>query len=244
MATLSKSKLDVKILNLSEVAIDNSLSDSQIIQKVEKFGYNVNKLNEGKQLLEDAKKKHKDSIILSGQQQDLTESFYEAFKVAKQAYQDLAKVTKAIFKNDKGKLAQLGLDKPMPRSTAGFLAAAFALFDNAMNSPEIKAKLSEYGYDEEKLKTEKIKILDMQEANNKQEAAKGDAQNATKEKDKALKDLYDWVMQYMKIARVALKDNKQLLEKIAVRVYSQKTAKQRQAPKKAAATKKNKKSGS
>lgn len=244
MPLLSKSKIDNKILNLSEVAILNSLSDPQILQKVEKFGYNSSKLNEGKQLLEDAKEKYNRNIRITGEQEDKTESFIQTFEIAKQAYQDLAKVARAVFKGDKGKLAQLGLESKMPRSVSAFIAAAQTLFENASKIDEIKNILSNYGYDDGKFKIEKIKINQLQEANNIQEAAKGEAQNSTKEKDKAIKDLYDWVIQYMKIARVALKDNKQLLEKIAVRVYSQKTAKQRQAPKKAALTKKNKKPSS
>jgi hypothetical protein len=244
MSILSKSKSDSKILNLSEVAITNSLSDSKILPKVEKFGYNASKLNEGKQLLEVALEKYKENLKLDGHLQNLTQSMREKFETGKQAYQDLAKVVRAIFKNDKGILAQLGIEGKMPRTIAGFIASALTLFDNASKVEEVRAKLSEYGYDDTKLKTEKLKILELQDVNNQQEAAKGSAQNSTREKDKAIKTLYEWVMQYIKIARVALKDDKDLLESIGVRVYSRKTQKQIQAPKKAAATRKNKRSGS
>jgi hypothetical protein len=56
-----------------------------------------------------------------------------------------------------------------------------------------------------------------------------------------LKNLDNWVSQYIKIARVALQGKKELLEQIGVRVYSSKTPAQREAPKKAAATRKAKK---
>ncbi|MCS7052740.1 MAG: hypothetical protein NZM09_03275 [Ignavibacterium sp.] len=241
MPTFSKTRSGEKILKLSETVINNTLNDPTILQKVSEFGYNSEKLNQGKQLLENANEKYEQSLLLSGKQQDLTESVKEAFAIAKQAYQDLSNVAKAVFKNDKGKLAQLGLTSRMPRTIAEFIVSGIALFENIEKSDEIKNKLQEYGYDNAKIKTEKLKIIELQNIDNQQEAAKGEAQNATKEKEKAIKDLYDWTMQYLKIARVALKQNKQLLEKLGTRVYSQKTSKQRGAAKKAAATKKNKK---
>jgi hypothetical protein len=50
-----------------------------------------------------------------------------------------------------------------------------------------------------------------------------------------------WVAQYLKIAKVALRGKKQLLEKIGVTARTTKTAAQRAAPKKAAATRAAKK---
>jgi len=51
----------------------------------------------------------------------------------------------------------------------------------------------------------------------------------------------DWVARYLKIAKVALRGKKQLLEKIGVAVRTTKTKAQRAAPKKAAATRAAKK---
>jgi len=52
----------------------------------------------------------------------------------------------------------------------------------------------------------------------------------------------EWVAQYLKIAKVALRNKRQLLEKIGVAARTTKTASQRAAPKKAAATRAAKKS--
>ncbi len=56
-------------------------------------------------------------------------------------------------------------------------------------------------------------------ANRSQEQAKGAAQQATRDQDAALKELDLWYRQYIKIARVALRDKKELLEKIPVNPY-------------------------
>ena len=66
--------------------------------------------------------------------------------------------------------------------------------------------------------------------------AKGAAQQATREQDATLKALNEWVGQYTRIAKVALRDKKHLLEKLGIGVRMSKTAAQRAAPQKAAAT--------
>jgi hypothetical protein len=71
--------------------------------------------------------------------------------------------------------------------------------------------------------------------------AKGAAQQASQDQEVALAKMNDWVAQYLKIAKVALRGQKQLLEKIGVTARTSKTAAQRAAPKKAAVTRAAKK---
>jgi hypothetical protein len=146
-------------------------------------------------------------------------------------------VARAVFIKDKAQLSALGLPGTMPLNTAGFLAAAYTLFDNARTLPA----LADYGYDSPKLQSERLKIAAYDTANQQQEAAKGAAQQATREQDAALQALNDWTAQYLKIAKVALSGKPQLLEKIGVVARTSKTAAQRAAPMKASATRAAKK---
>jgi len=135
---------------------------------------------------------------------------------------------RAIFKDDKARLTALGLTGAAPRATAGFLASAVSLFDNAAGAPT----LAEYGYDAERLESERAKIAAFNLSNQRQEAAKGAAQQASREQDMALTSLEAWRAQYIKIARVALRSKSQLLEKIGVPARTSQTAAQRAARKK------------
>ena len=112
----------------------------------------------------------------------------------------------------------------MSETTAGFLGQALTLFDNALNVPEIKTVLAEYGYSAERLQTERAKIEDYDQANQTQEAAKGAAQQATVVQNKALAELDSWMARYLKIAKVALRHDKQLLEKIGIVARTSKRA--------------------
>jgi hypothetical protein len=224
-------------LNAGQLAISNSLSDPEIQSLVAQFGYPAEKLNEGKALYDTALAAVNAEKADAGAQQESSRVLAQAEKSARDAYQSLAKVARAVFLKDKAQLNALGLTGSMPLDTAGFLAAAYTLFDNARTLPA----LADYGYDSPKFQSERLKISAYDTANQQQEAAKGAAQQATREQDSALGALNDWTAQYLKIAKVALSGKPQLLEKLGVLARTSKTAAQRAAPKKASTTRAAKK---
>lgn len=223
------------LLNASQVAIQNSLNDPDILAAVSAFGYDAAKLGEGKALLDAARAAVDGKTGGKGTQKISTDKLVQAEQDAQTAYQKLADTARAIFARDKAKFALLGLQGSTPRTTAGFLNKAYILFDNAAN-PEIASALAAYGYDAKKLQTERAKIEAFDAANQAQEAAKGSAQLATRAQDAALAALDQWVAQYTKIAKIALSEQPDALEKIGVVARNSKTAAQRAAPAKAAAT--------
>ena len=225
-------------LNSAQLAISNSLSDPEIQSLVAQFGYPAEKLNAGKTLYDCALAAVNAEKSAAGTQQEATRTLTQAENASHDAYQALAKAARALFAKDKAQLNALGLSGSAPKDTAGFIASAYTLFDNARTLPA----LADYGYDSVKLQSERTKIATYDTANQGQESAKGAAQQATREQDAALQALNNWTSQYLKIARVALRAKSQLLEKIGVLVRTSKTAAQRAAPKKAAAARAAKKS--
>ena len=228
-------------LNAAQVAIHNTLADAEIQAAVAGYGYSTEKINAGKEIYEQAVATVNAQVAAAGAQRDTTSSTAAAKKSARAAYQSLAKVARAVFAQDKTKLSMLGLTGAMPKSVAGFLKSAYALFENA-NLPEIQSQLASFGYDNAKLQSERALITAFEAADRSQDQAKGAAQQATRDQDAALKALKLWYQQYIKIARVALQGKKELLEKLGIRMLSSKTAAQRGAAAKAAATREAKKS--
>ena len=221
-------------LNAAQLAIANSLADPEIKATVAQFGYTTAKLNKGKALYDAALAAVNAQKSGKGTQKDATAQLKAALTDARDAYQALAKVARATL--SKEEQAGLGLGKE-PRGTAAFIQAGYTLFDNAGGI----AALADFGYDADKLAAERAKIEAYDQANQAQEMAKGSAQQATQDQDAALAAMNDWVAQYVKIAKVALRGKKQLLEKIGVVARTSKTAAQKAAPKKAAVTRAAKK---
>lgn len=222
-------------LNAAQVAINNTLGDAEIKALVADFGYTTAKLNKGKGLYTAALEAVNATKGGRGGQKGATAALKAAKFDAHDAYQSLAQVARASLSPED--LETLGLTDKEPRGTAKFIAAGYALFDNALTV----AALAEFGYAADRLAAERAKIEAYDQANQTQEAAKGTKQQTTAEKDVALADLNQWVAQYLKIAKVALRGKPQLLEKIGITARTSKTKAQLAAPKKAAATRAAKK---
>lgn len=230
MPTKSPNSIAVR-LNAARVALANSRADGEIQSLVAAYGYPAERLAEGEALLSAAQRASEAKQAAEGAQQQATQEVLLAAGQARDAYQALAKVTRAVFKADKPLLTALGLGGPAPKDTAGFIAAAQTLFENAASAP----RLAEFGYDAARLADERTRVSAFDTANQRQEAAKGSAQQATRDQESALRSLDAWTAQYLKIARVALRGKPQLLEKIGIPARTSKTAAQRAAKKKPSA---------
>lgn len=223
-------------LNAARLAISNTLSDPEIQHAVAQFGYTTEKLQEGSRLYDVALISVNTQTIAAGAQKQATAQAELAEQRARVSYQALAQVARAVFVREPARRATLGLIGTAPQGTPAFLAACEQLFGNAINVAEIKGVLGEYGYTEARFEAERAVIDAFDRAYKAQVAAKGAAQHATRAQRDALTRLNQWVAQYLKIARVALHDKPDLIEKLGKVTRNAKTAGQRGAPQKAAAT--------
>jgi hypothetical protein len=234
-------------LNAAQVAISNTLADPKISKPMAEYGFPAARIKEGQKLYDTARLSLNAHKTLSGEQQYKTAEVNKITKAAYDAYQALAKIARAIWVKDKARLEALGLHGKMPKTTAGFLGAAYTLFDNAAkgdiasSSNTAAGELATYGYTKTKIAAERLKIVALDKMNQAQESAKGETQNAGREQEKAFKALGEWMAMFTKIAKVALRHKKEYLEKIGVIARSGKTKAQRGAARKAAETRAKKK---
>jgi len=215
-----------KELNAAQLAISNSLAESEIQSLVAAYGYTAARLEEGRSLYEAALKGVDAQQAAAGAQRQATEQTMASYSGAVDAYQALAKVARAVFIRQPARLSALELNARMPLRIADFLKRAYTLFDNASTLPELKGALGAYGYDQARLESERGRIVALDQANHAQEAAKGAAQQATQDQEAALKALHEWRAKYIKVARVALRGKRQLLEKLEVPARTTLTAAQ------------------
>jgi hypothetical protein len=235
MVTTNKTTIAGK-LNAARLAISNTLTDPEIGGMVAKYGYTAEKFQEGQVLYEIALANVNARASAAGTQRHATADVRAAELVARASYQSLAQLGRAIFLHEPAHLTSLGLVGTAPRNTAAFLAACEKLFGNALAVAAIKGTLAAYGYDEDRLVAGRAAIDAFERAYKAQTAAKGATQHASRAQRDALRRLNTWIAQYMKIARIALQDKPELIEKLGGAARSSRTAAQRAAAKKAAET--------
>jgi hypothetical protein len=90
------------------------------------------------------------------------------------------------------------------------------MYTNILDTPEALTVLAQYGYSAEKLADEHVAINEIETLHSKRLTEKGEAQQGTVERDKAIDELCNWYSDFRAIARVALHDKPQLLETMGI----------------------------
>ncbi|SHE85010.1 hypothetical protein SAMN05444274_102565 [Mariniphaga anaerophila] len=214
---MNASKMSIEeILYASGLRINNSLSDRKILDAVSPMGYPEAKLNEGAALLEETvtlvetQKKEYGEV-------DEAQSGYEAVrKTANQTYMDMLRIARVALKNDVKAITTLDLDGRRARTLSGWLKQTLGFYRAVLANDEWKAAMAAYGQPEEKFSAQVTAIEEVATASEAIKKEMGDAQNATLERDMKLEELVDWINDYEVIARIALADKPQLLEKLGI----------------------------
>ncbi len=126
------------------------------------------------------------------------------------------KVARIAFRNDHSLYQKLDLGGMRKISLAGWLAQGKQFYLNALGDAKVLEKMAEYGMTREKIEAGKALLDQTEAANAAQEKEKGEAQQATQERDKAVDELEDWLADFLAIARIALEDKPQLMENLGV----------------------------
>jgi hypothetical protein len=215
----SKMTID-EILYESGLRINNSLSDSKILDAVSQMGYSESKLNEGAALLNEAKTIVENQRKEYGEVDEAQDRYESERKAANDDYMDTIRICRVAFKDDVKAITTLELNGRRARTISGWLEQTTSFYRSLLSNDEWKAALANFGQTEEKLTARLNAIEQVALASETVKKEMGDAQNATRERDMKLEELAEWVNDYEVIARIALADKPQLLEKIGIVVKS------------------------
>ena len=205
-------------LTRAQVALDNAMSDESIKALLLPFKYDDARLQEGKDLYNQASETNRKQQIEYAEQFQATEDFKNLLKEGNEAYMDAVKIARIALRDNTEKTVALGLNGLRKASFSGWSGQAQQFFSNALADPDVIAAMSIYGFDESILQTLQSKVQAVIDANTKQEKEKGEAQAATKERDTLIDQLDRWMSDFKVIAQIALRGNDQWLEKLGLGV--------------------------
>jgi hypothetical protein len=201
-------------LTLTGLALSNA-ADPEVAPLLAVHGYTAERLAEGQALLTTARQALSRRQELRGVQRERSRQFQEARRAARQKYVALAAVARRLFKDRPGLLVQLGIEGGTPDAFAALLQAGVTLLDN-LADPVIAAELAEYGHTAERIAEIAAAFQTLKQANAAYEAAKGDTQQATRDLQAAMSALDDWISRFRTVARDALRDRPDFLEKLGI----------------------------
>lgn len=228
-------------LKAAYVALGNAESEPEIATKLAPYGFGPERIARFRTIYDEALAAVQQQTALGGKQRAATAAARKAEVAANAAYQEVAGVARTVLGKDKGALTGLALDQPAPRTSALLLTRALALLDNTAATPAIAERLAAHGITADTLAARRKVIVAFADALRAQEAAKGLAQQASADARASLEAVDEEMRVLRGLARVALRDRPELVEVLGIFKRTVPTAKQRQAPKKAAATRLSKK---
>jgi len=214
---MNASQMNVdEILFQSGLRINNSLSDPLILNAVSLMGYNQEKLLEGQNLLDEATTLVETQKREYGEVDAAQQVFDDQRKNAHKVYMAVLAISKIAFKGDVQAISTLDLTGRRASTFSGWLNQTRSFYRAILANEAWKTELAKYGQTEAMLTGELAMIDAVATASENKKKEMGDAQNATQERDEKIEELAEWVTDYEVIARIALADKPQLLEKLGI----------------------------
>jgi hypothetical protein len=207
-------------ITAAQVALDNAASDPVLQEALVPFGYDAERLAEGRALLDAAQAAQETMTAEYGDQYEATDALQAAFETADTTYMRHLKVARVALQNERGAAQALALTGRRKRTISGWLDQARQFYDNALGDEAVLAALGRFGITPEALEAARVEIDAVAAANAAQEREKGEAQDATEARDQAMDALDAWMSDFRAIARIALEDRPQQLEKLGIQAPS------------------------
>lgn len=203
-------------LLFAQNAISNSLNQPLLKPFLEEYGYTAERLNQGEALYNKASEANSAHKKEYGEQYEATYELDETKAKAGKVYMKHLKVARIAIGKEPGPVNALQLAGTRSRTLSGWLSQAKAFYTNALNDPLILEALGEFMITGAKLKTGQKLVLECEAKYSKQLKEKGEAQDATSIRDKAMDELDKWMSEFTGIARIALEENPQYLEMLGI----------------------------
>ncbi len=200
----------------ADLAISNALSDEQVKTYLAEYGYDDTRLNEGKALYNTVQELQQKQTREYGEQYEATDALSAKRAEASAVYMNHVKIARVALQDNRGAFQKLNINGKRKASLSGWLAQATQFYINATTDADIIAAMAKFNITEEKLLAGKQLIEETVSLNAAQEKEKGEAQQATVERDEALDALEFWLSDFFAIARIALEEKPQLLEKLGI----------------------------
>lgn len=213
--TLSRNP-QLDMVEKAHLAFSNTLQQPDLLAAAGSINYDEPALNKGLELCQAARNALAEQNIAEGRKEQATIEANRARQAAENAFQVLAGTARAIFLQSPGSLQALGLTGPMPEGTDALIGKARVALEAALKPGLIADELAAAGLDPQDLQNGLEMIQGFDRANQAQENAKAIAQQSTQTKEAVLDALYPYHARFIKLMKVALAGNKQLLEALYV----------------------------
>ena len=207
---------DEKILDAALLAINSIEKEASVRQQMEAYGLTTERLGEGKNLLSNATYTRQQKDTCYNIQWELRQQINARLEAVQEQFGEHLRVARIAFRKEPTLLHTLRIERVAPKGWPSVRQAAHFYQQLQVH------KLSLAGYqvsakELERAASDTHELLSLRQERIRQ---KGLAESSTEAKNRAFQALRQWVSECRNIARLALKDNPQLLEGFGMTVRS------------------------
>lgn len=202
----------------ARVLIANTRANNDIRDALAAHGFTDARLEEGETLSDNLSALCQRKTNHYGGLRGANDALNAADKQAQETYRTHVKLARVAFQGDRGMLQTLHLLGPRKRTLAVWLGQARDFYATALASPDIAARLAAFTISHEQLEAgmQQTEMVFERHAASRQQ--RGLAQESTRDRNIAARELESWMSDFKMIARVALKSRPQLLEQFGITV--------------------------
>lgn len=201
-------------IGIARKAIDIALSDPMLSQKLANVGFGDSELQEGKQFHKKVVQLHSQKDRAYGYQIEATQALKEvAAEVRKKLLID-RRITDAVL--SPAKTATLGLSGKTPESYAPLQNRASHYYNTLLVKQDILKDLAEYAFTKDYVEHRLTNVAKLITAMRTQKKCIGDAQITTTQLNQALRQLDEWMSEFIQAARFALRKDPKQLKKLGI----------------------------
>ncbi len=214
---MSKTNSIAQQIQNTRLLINGALNQPVVSQQLARFGFPKPEIKKGETILNRVELLQITKSSKYGQQLSASERCKQDQATAWEQYNYHVKSAKLAFRNDRGQQKRLQLDQPRQRSLAAWMTQARYFYQEIQQMPDHFAKM---GVTAAELTQGQAMVEAVAAGNRHCKTLVGEAQLATQQRNRAMKELKAWVSRFTKVARVALEEHDQLLEGLGLVVRS------------------------
>lgn len=212
MATERRTEL--QLLENYRVAFANIKEVELLRTELAEYGYDDAKIAEGQALYQKAQ-------YLFDKNKQETEEEKLAYKKFAKAYDEVAKtyakhrkIAKVALMNQRELWSAFRIEGAEAEAYLQWIDDARAFYHQARTNEVAKPILIKFKLQEPDIQGQEAKIAEVQSLRAAYEKGRGESQDATQNKNKALTEIAQWMRAFFAVARIALDDHPQLLESL------------------------------
>ena len=214
---MNKSKLTISdFLHQCNLRIMGAMNDETILTSLSGLGYNAERLNAGKILLEEVVVLHQKIVKENAELAHAYDLRNKEREEADSLYIKYFTLAKIAFAHDSAAFVALHLNARTTPSLNGWLSQTKNFYTLLLQNQKWTDSLQAFNVSRQDLEAGLKEVLDVETAASVILKEKGEAQDAVDKRDAKLDELNRWINDFEAVARLALAASPQQLEKLGI----------------------------